>query len=94
MQVTVVKFNPEGDGVTALYIDGKKHTHGDFYHDKIDDWIAGFIEGLKFAEVNFEEAEDEIPGDKCKLIHQSGQEPPMEWPDRKYYKHRTIHEGF
>lgn len=26
---------------------------GDYYHDKIDAQIQGFIEGLKFAEVDF-----------------------------------------
>ena len=40
MNVDIVYFNPSGDGVTAIYIDGKLYTHGDDYHDKINFWIA------------------------------------------------------
>jgi hypothetical protein len=75
--------------VTALYIDGKLHTSGDYYHDKIDDWINGFIAGLEFAEVKFELDEHHIPGDDCLPIHQDGEPPPEKWPDRKYYKRRV-----
>lgn len=42
----VVEFFPQGDGVTALYRDGKLHTKGD-YHDKISDWIEGFERGVR-----------------------------------------------
>lgn len=48
MNVTVVKFNPDGDGVTALYLHGKLFKYGDYYHDKIDEWIEGFISGLEY----------------------------------------------
>lgn len=43
----IVRFNPEGDGVTALYMNDKLYTHGDYYHNKIDTWIDGFIDGIK-----------------------------------------------
>lgn len=94
MKIDIVKFNPEGDGVTAVYIDGKLHTHGDYYHDKIDNWVEGFIDGLKFAEVSFDEDGHDIPGDKCKLIHEMGHSPPLRWPDRKYCKHRAEEVAF
>ncbi len=45
-----VAFYPQADGITALYRDGKLHTSGDYYHDKIDDWLTGFEAGMR--EVN------------------------------------------
>ncbi len=89
-KVNVVSFNPEGDGVTALYINGKYHSHGDYYHDKIDHWINGFIAGLTHAGVSVERMEDSIPGDKSEAIWQDANEPPKNWPDKKYYKHRNV----
>ena len=35
--------------VTALYFDGIKVLEGDWYHDKIDSQIDGFIRGVQFA---------------------------------------------
>ena len=45
-----VKISPETDGVDGLYINGKLVTQGDYYHDKISDYIAGFLAGLKRSE--------------------------------------------
>lgn len=89
MRLCRVSFAYESDGVTALYIDGKLHTHGDYYHDKIDDWINGFIEGLKYAGQQVTVASDQIPEEKCIPICQEGREPPAKWPDKKYHKHRV-----
>ena len=49
MRIQIVKIHPEGDGITALYINGRLFTHGDHYHNKIDNWISGFLQGLRFA---------------------------------------------
>lgn len=46
-----VKISPETDGVDGLYIDCKLVTQGDYYHDKISDYIAGFLAGLKYSGV-------------------------------------------
>lgn len=50
-EVHIVNIHPEGDGMTALYLDGELFRTGDYYHDKIDDWIEGFIAGLEYGEV-------------------------------------------
>ena len=63
IEIDIVSINPEGDGVTALYIDGDLHTHGNEYHDKIDVWISGFLDGLKYAEVDFLKENWEVSGD-------------------------------
>jgi len=51
-----VDFTGGGDGVYALYIDGKLHKYGDYYHDKISEWIEAFTEGAKWAglDIKFE----------------------------------------
>lgn len=55
MKIVIVHINPAGDGVTAMYIDGKLRIEGDYYHDKIDHWIDGYLEGLT------EGMNDEVP---------------------------------
>lgn len=60
MKFTIVTFDPLGDAIPkALYIDGELYKYGDYYHDKIDEWIDGFIEGVKYtkAEIDIEEVE-------------------------------------
>jgi hypothetical protein len=47
--LTQVTFDCSGDGITALYINGEWFTQGDYYHDKISDYIAGLVGGLEFA---------------------------------------------
>lgn len=51
---TIVHF-PEGEGVHAIYVNGKLEKYGDYYHDKIQDWIKGFLDGARWAGINFEE---------------------------------------
>lgn len=48
-----VDFTGGGDGVYALYIDGKLYKYGDYYHDKIEVWIEAFIEGIEWTGANF-----------------------------------------
>lgn len=47
IKVTIVDFSGGGDGITALYIGNELETYGDYYHNKIDEWIDGFISGLQ-----------------------------------------------
>lgn len=37
--ITEVDFTGGGDGVHAIYIDGNLHKYGDYYHDKIEEWV-------------------------------------------------------
>lgn len=48
MEVVTVDFRGGGDGVLALYVGGNLYKYGDEYHDKIEDYIRGFVDGLKF----------------------------------------------
>ena len=51
---TIVNF-PQGEGVHAIYIDGVLEKYGDYYHDKIQNWIQGFLDGTRWAGIEFEE---------------------------------------
>lgn len=48
INLTTVNFCGNGDGITAIYIDGDLFKYGDYYHDKIDEYITGFVDGLKY----------------------------------------------
>jgi hypothetical protein len=61
MKLTIVDFSGGAEGITALYIDGKLHTYGDYYHNKITEWINGFIAGLIRAGVTTEENKIYLP---------------------------------
>jgi hypothetical protein len=50
---TVAHLGWEGDGITALYNGDALIMEGDYYHDKIDDRIEGFFEGLDHQKVNY-----------------------------------------
>lgn len=54
MKVTIIEICPDGDGYTMLWVDNVCRMEGDYYHDKIDDRIEGFLEGLKIAGKNVE----------------------------------------
>lgn len=49
MELVIVDFSGGGDGITALYIDGKLHFYGDYYHNKINEKIEGFIDGVSYV---------------------------------------------
>lgn len=53
VKVTNVDFTGGGDGVHACYVDGILEFYGDYYHDKIQDTIRGFIRGLKWIKKNY-----------------------------------------
>jgi hypothetical protein len=59
LNLKIVSINPEGDGVTCLYINNMLHMYGDYYHNKIDDWIAGFVAGLNFDRPSTDNIEPE-----------------------------------
>jgi hypothetical protein len=71
MNVDIVYFNTSGDGVTAMYIDGKLHTYGDYYHNKIDFWVMGFLDGLIYSKKQFIKTIHEIEyEDNDELVEQ------------------------
>lgn len=53
MKIVAVDYqedkNGGSDGFHALYIDGKLIVYGDDYHNKIQDYIRGFIDGIEFT---------------------------------------------
>jgi len=77
-RLTIVDFTGGGDGVTALYVNGELEKYGDYYHDKIDEWIEGFEAGVKmtgaFVEVEKEECKD---ADMIEAISELADTPPQ-----------------
>jgi hypothetical protein len=66
---TVVTFE-SGESVSAIYVDDVLLKYGDYYHDKINDWIKGFLEGVRWSGINLEESkftcgDDKISEDVC-----------------------------
>lgn len=57
MKEFVTFYNSQDDDTTFLFevVDEKLIAvmEGDYYHDKIDETIDGFFEGLKYAKVKF-----------------------------------------
>lgn len=51
MKVVIVQI---GDEVQAMYINGKLRYEGDYYHDKIEVWIEGYLEALSDYTDGFE----------------------------------------
>lgn len=49
LTLTWVRFDPDGDGVDALYINDKLHMYGDYYHNKQFEFQTGFVDGIKYA---------------------------------------------
>ncbi len=49
MKFTILTINPYGDGYTHLYLNKSRITEGDYYHNKIDDYINGYIHGFTYA---------------------------------------------
>lgn len=48
ISVVWVKINPEGDGTSALYVNGRMVEGGDEYHNKISARIEGWLSCLTF----------------------------------------------
>jgi len=77
-RLTVVDFTNGGDGVTALYVNGQLEKYGDYYHDKIDEWIKGFEAGIKMTGA-YVEVEKEVCKDEslCFDISDMAEMPPQ-----------------
>ena len=90
MEIDVVHINPEGDGVTALYVDGALYKYGDYYHDKIDFWVEGFIDGVCQVKRVFQVKYWELPGVSklSKKVCEVGHSPPELL--KKYPKSLTL----
>lgn len=89
MKLDIVHFDAYGDGVIAIYINDKLYTYGDEYHDRMSNWITGFLDGLKYAEVDFVENRLEVCYAKhntrfLKKIVEQGQSPPDDLKDIKW----------
>ena len=50
--ITTVRFD-SGEYVLGCYVDGELEFYGDYYHDKIQEKIEGFILGLKWLKENW-----------------------------------------
>jgi hypothetical protein len=48
MKFTKLEIGPCGDGYIHLYLDSKLLCQGDYYHDKIEDYIKGYIDGFTY----------------------------------------------
>jgi hypothetical protein len=74
------------DGVTALYIDDKLIMYGDYYHDKIDDCIRGFVAGLRFANVecSFDTVSLDSEHELVEEVSENGGVPPENYKDIKF----------
>lgn len=60
---TVAHLNWEGDGITALYEGDALLMEGDYYHDKIDDKIEGFFQGLDHQGADYGRQDIYVSGD-------------------------------
>lgn len=63
IQYTVAHLNWEGDGITALYKQDDLVVEGDYYHDKIDQYIDGYFAGLEDAGVVYSRNDIYVSGD-------------------------------
>ena len=80
LNIIKVDFD-SGEYVSALYIDGELWHYGDYYHDKIDDWIKGFLNGLKFAKISFQLSDKVVTGDLAQSVVDNGNIPPKKYED-------------
>lgn len=79
IKAVIVDFGD--DRIKALYLDGKLQMQGDYYHDKIDETIVGFIDGAMWCGRKFDI-------EKFVLPWENGQEEiytaPKFWPDNNF----------
>jgi hypothetical protein len=54
LKLDVVFFGDATGETSALYIDGELELQGDAYHDKIDQYINGYMDGLEYAGMNID----------------------------------------
>lgn len=75
-KMTKVDFTGGDDGIYALYIDGELEKYGDYYHHKIENWIEGFIDGVKWSGVNVIYNEIDCDEGWIRRTSEYGQNPP------------------
>jgi hypothetical protein len=76
-----VDFKGGGDGVDALYINGMLHKYGDYYHDKIGEWIEGFLGGIKYAGINYTFKTIQCKPELVEEVSENGGVPPKSLSD-------------
>lgn len=72
IEATIVTYGD--DGVTVLYFDGKEVMRGDYYHDKIDEHINGFIKGVKYQG-------GKVKQSSVRIDDLADYDPPNKWPN-------------
>lgn len=80
--IKIVDFE-YSESVTALYISDKLYKYGDYYHDKIKDFIKGFLMGITYAGIDFELSNITIKEDNpwsAELVDLGGS-PPEDFND-------------
>jgi hypothetical protein len=83
MKIVKVDMTGGGDGVYALYIDDKLVIYGDYYHNKINEYIDGFLAGLKYGKVKstFKKIRLEDDNEWIKEVSEDGGIPPKKFED-------------
>lgn len=77
-----VDFTGGGDGVHALYIDGDLFKYGDYYHNKINDFIKAFTEGAIWAgkNISFKRIKC-VDDDMIRDVSEMADSPPQKLSD-------------
>lgn len=83
MKIDIVDFRGGGEGDVGVYIDGDLYTQGSDYDDKIDKWIEGFLEGLKYAGISYKEKYLDASADWVEAIKEDGEDLPQKWPTKR-----------
>ncbi len=58
-KIEIKKCKNCSESVKSLYMNDKLILQGDYYHDKIDDFIKGYLTALRELNVEFSLKEDE-----------------------------------
>jgi hypothetical protein len=90
MNATHVIFDPSGENVEALYLNGALHMHGDYYHDKINVAITNFLDGMGFTGMVINKQVVHVPFQHSHPVTEGGEEPPKNWPDEVYAPHGEV----
>lgn len=57
--------NPYFEEEKCLVIDGEVLFQGDYYHNKIDEYIEGFLYGLDYAKIEYQISSEEREWEGC-----------------------------
>lgn len=88
MKIDIVDFSGGGEASTALYVDGKYLFGGDCYHDKIDDYVEGFLAGVKKVRKVFPNQSEvkyhSLTEAAAEKFAETGDSFPKKFPFKKY----------